>query len=78
MPKAKIIGTGMAVPDCVVDNHLLARCMNTSDEWIVQRTGIRERRVSPDTYRMLLRLAEAPDKIGFMNEVFAQGLDGKI
>ncbi|MBI4241443.1 MAG: beta-ketoacyl-ACP synthase 3 [Candidatus Rokubacteria bacterium] len=27
---------------------------------------------------MLLRLAEAPDKIGFMNEVFAQGLDGKI
>lgn len=56
MRKAKIIGTGMAVPECVVDNHLLARCMNTSDEWIVQRTGIRERRVSPDTYRMLLRL----------------------
>lgn len=78
MRKAKIIGTGMAVPECVVDNHLLARCMNTSDEWIVQRTGIRERRVSPDTYRMLLRLAEAPDKIAFMNEVFAQGLDGKI
>lgn len=78
MRRAKIIGTGMAVPECVVDNRLLARCMNTSDEWIVQRTGIRERRVSPDTYRMLLRLAEAPDKIAFMNEVFAQGLDGKI
>ncbi|MBI4561768.1 MAG: 3-oxoacyl-ACP synthase [Candidatus Rokubacteria bacterium] len=78
MRKARIIGTGMAVPSCVVDNYLLSRCMDTSDEWIVQRTGIRERRVSPDTYRMLLRLAEAPDKIGFMNEVFAQGLDGKI
>ena len=78
MKRARIVGTGMAVPECVVDNHLLSRCMNTSDEWIVQRTGIRERRVSPDTYRMLLRLAEAPDKVAFMDEVFAQGLDGKI
>lgn len=78
MRKARIVGTGMAVPECVVDNHLLSRCMNTSDEWIVQRTGIKERRVSPDTYRMLLRLAEAPDKVVFMDEVFAQGLDGKI
>ena len=77
MKRARIVGTGMAVPECVVDNHLLSRCMNTSDEWIV-RTGIRERRVSPDTYRMLLRLAEAPDKVAFMDEVFAQGLDGKI
>ncbi|MFQ5828861.1 MAG: 3-oxoacyl-ACP synthase III family protein [Candidatus Methylomirabilia bacterium] len=68
----------MAVPECVVDNHLLARCMSTSDEWIVQRSGIRERRVSPDTYRMLRRLAEAPDKISYMKEVLAQGLDGKI
>ncbi len=74
----RIVGTGMAVPPCVVDNHLLSRCMNTSDEWIVQRTGIRERRVSPDTYRMLQRLAEAPDKAAFMKSVFADGLDGKI
>jgi 3-oxoacyl-[acyl-carrier-protein] synthase-3 len=78
MKRARIVGTGMAVPECVVDNHLLSRCMNTSDEWIVQRTGIKERRVSPDTYRMLLRLAEAPDKVAFMDEVFTQGLDGKI
>ncbi|MGH7514023.1 MAG: 3-oxoacyl-ACP synthase, partial [Gemmatimonadales bacterium] len=62
MRKAKIIGTGMAVPDCVVDNHLLARCFTTSDEWITQRSGIKERRVVPSTYRLLLRLAEAPDK----------------
>jgi 3-oxoacyl-[acyl-carrier-protein] synthase-3 len=52
--------------------------MATSDEWIVQRTGIRERRVSPDTYRMLQRLAAAPDKTAFMRSVFADGLDGKI
>jgi 3-oxoacyl-[acyl-carrier-protein] synthase-3 len=52
--------------------------MNTSEEWIVQRTGIRERRVSPDTYRMLLRLAEAPDKKAYMREVWERGLDGNI
>lgn len=78
MIRARITGTGMSVPDCVVDNHLLSRCMSTSDEWIVQRTGISERRVSPDTYRMLLRLAEAPDKTAFMRDVQARGLDGNI
>jgi 3-oxoacyl-[acyl-carrier-protein] synthase-3 len=78
MKSARIISTGMAVPDCVVDNHLLSRCMSTSDEWIVKRTGIRERRVSPDTYRMLQRLAEAPDKAACMAEVRERGLDGNI
>jgi len=73
-----ITGTGMSVPECVVDNHLLSRCMTTSDEWIVQRTGIRERRVSPDTYRMLLRLADAPDKTAYMREVKERGIDGNI
>jgi 3-oxoacyl-[acyl-carrier-protein] synthase-3 len=76
--RARITGTGMAVPDCVVDNHLLSRCMTTSDEWIVQRTGISQRRVSPDTYRMLLRLAEASDKAAYMREVRERGLDGNI
>ncbi|HTG09814.1 MAG TPA: beta-ketoacyl-ACP synthase III [Candidatus Eisenbacteria bacterium] len=76
--RARIIATGMSVPDCVVTNELLSRCMSTSDEWIVQRTGIRERRMSPDTYRMLLRLAEAPDKPAFMREVRERGLDGEI
>ncbi len=76
--RARITGTGMAVPDCVVDNHLLSRCMTTTDEWIVQRTGISERRVSPDTYQMLLRLADAPDKTAYMREVKERGLDGNI
>jgi 3-oxoacyl-[acyl-carrier-protein] synthase-3 len=34
----------MYVPPCVVDNHRLARVMDTSDEWIRVRTGIEERR----------------------------------
>jgi 3-oxoacyl-[acyl-carrier-protein] synthase-3 len=42
--RAKISGTGMYVPDRVVTNHDLAERMDTSDEWIRQRSGIRERR----------------------------------
>ena len=43
--RAVIQGTGMYVPPNVVDNHHLSRIMDTSDEWISSRTGIRERRV---------------------------------
>jgi 3-oxoacyl-[acyl-carrier-protein] synthase-3 len=43
-PRAKITGTGMSVPDRVVTNDDLAQIMDTSDEWIQQRSGIRERR----------------------------------
>jgi len=42
--RSKIVGTGMCVPERVVTNDDLARMMDTSDEWIVQRTGIKERR----------------------------------
>ncbi|MDA7660050.1 ketoacyl-ACP synthase III [bacterium] len=41
----RIAGTGSAVPDRVLSNHDLAKMMDTSDEWIQQRTGIRERRI---------------------------------
>ncbi len=43
MVRAKITGTGMCVPDRVVTNDDLAERMDTSDEWIKQRTGIAER-----------------------------------
>ncbi len=43
-PRAKISGTGMCVPDRVVTNDDLAKLMNTTDEWIRQRTGIENRR----------------------------------
>lgn len=41
---SKISGTGHYVPEQVVTNAQLAEIMPTSDEWIVERTGIRERR----------------------------------
>ena len=45
-----IIGTGLSVPERVITNEDLARVMDTSDEWIAQRTGIRERHIC-DTSR---------------------------
>jgi 3-oxoacyl-[acyl-carrier-protein] synthase-3 len=78
MQRAKILATGMYVPDFVVTNDLLAQVMDTSDEWITQRTGIKERRVIPDTYRMLQQLAQAPDKDAYVKNLYDCGMDGNI
>lgn len=42
----RIIGTGSAVPERIVTNDYLSTIMDTSDEWISSRTGIRERRIA--------------------------------
>lgn len=42
---ARITGWGMYVPSRVLTNHDLEQMVDTSDEWIVTRTGIRERRI---------------------------------
>lgn len=44
MTKARITGVGHYVPETVVTNQELEQYMDTSDEWIKERTGIRERR----------------------------------
>jgi len=44
MTNAKVIGMGHYVPDRVVTNFDLEKIMDTSDEWIKERTGISERR----------------------------------
>ena len=41
---SRVIGLGSYLPPRVVTNDDLAQFMDTSDEWIVQRTGIKERR----------------------------------
>lgn len=43
---SRIAGTGSYLPPRVVTNHDLARQMDTSDEWIVARTGIRQRHLA--------------------------------
>ncbi|MGB3469928.1 MAG: beta-ketoacyl-ACP synthase III [Erythrobacter sp.] len=45
---ARILGTGSALPARVVTNAELATQIDTSDEWIVERTGIRQRHIAAD------------------------------
>ncbi len=48
MKKAKIIGTGSYLPRKVLTNQDLEKLVETSDEWIVTRTGMKERRIAAD------------------------------
>ncbi len=43
--RAQIIGTGSCLPEKIVTNEFLSTIVDTSDEWITSRTGIRERHV---------------------------------
>jgi len=49
MPRSRIAGIGMYVPENIVTNRDLTQWMETSDEWIQERTGIRERRYAHRT-----------------------------
>ena len=49
MIKARIIGTGSYVPEKVLSNFDLEKFIETSDEWIVTRTGIRERHIAAES-----------------------------
>ncbi len=71
MKRTKIVSTGACVPEQVITNDDLAKIVDTSDEWIVQRTGIRERRISSGdntsslaigTARMVLERAQVDPK----------------
>jgi 3-oxoacyl-[acyl-carrier-protein] synthase-3 len=46
MPRSVILGCGSYLPERVLSNAELAATVDTSDEWIVQRTGIRQRHIA--------------------------------
>lgn len=46
MKKFRIVGTGRALPERVLTNFDLEKMVDTTDAWIVERTGIRERRIA--------------------------------
>jgi 3-oxoacyl-[acyl-carrier-protein] synthase-3 len=66
---AAITGWGKCLPPAVLTNADLATIFDTSDEWIVSRTGIRERRVSHVTLMEMAYVAS-------MRALAAAGLDG--
>jgi len=62
MKRSVVLGCGSYLPSRVLTNAELARTVDTSDEWIVQRTGIHERRIAADgetTSDMALHAARA-------------------
>ena len=46
MPRAHITGTGSCAPKRILTNEHLESIVDTSDEWITRRTGIKERRIA--------------------------------
>ncbi|MFH0932881.1 MAG: beta-ketoacyl-ACP synthase III [Nitrospirota bacterium] len=48
MIRSRIISTGSYLPEKVLTNHDLEQMVDTSDEWITERTGIRERRIASE------------------------------
>ena len=74
MKRAQIVGVGAYAPERVMTNQELEKLVDTSDEWIIQRTGIRERRIVADNEatsdlalraarQALERAAVSPDEI---------------
>ncbi len=75
--KAKIIGTGSYLPERVLTNSDLEQMVETSDDWIVSRTGMKERRLAgPQEYASTMGAAASrvaiadaeltPDQIDFI------------
>ncbi len=55
---ARIVGWGAALPDKVLTNADLEATLDTTDEWIVERTGIRERRIGGTTTGLATEAAQ--------------------
>ena len=68
MRKTKISGIGYYVPDRIVTNKELENHMDTTDDWIIERTGIRERRwVEPNTGTSDLAILAAEKALAMAN-----------
>ncbi len=77
MNRAKIVGVGAYAPKQILTNHDLAKMVETSEDWIVQRTGIRERHIVEEgevTSDLAVRAAQQaleragvePDEVDFI------------
>jgi 3-oxoacyl-[acyl-carrier-protein] synthase-3 len=74
-PFAEIASIGTAVPSGVLTNADLMRTLDTSDEWIVERTGIRERRIAGPEQSVAMLSAEASERALARAGIAAADLD---
>ncbi len=72
--RAQIIGTGSCLPEQIATNDFLATIVDTSDEWISSRTGIRQRHISVEETTVSLS-AEAARRAMDMAKVTAEEID---
>ncbi|MFL5449586.1 MAG: 3-oxoacyl-ACP synthase, partial [Gemmatimonadales bacterium] len=61
-PIAEMVSVGVAVPPGVLTNADLTRMLDTSDQWIVERTGIRERHIARPDQSVAMLSCEASVK----------------
>src|SRR5256885_6402890 len=74
-PASRILGTGHYLPPIVRTNHDLEKMVDTSDAWIMERTGIRERRIAPEGIVTSDMAAEAGKRALEAAELTAADLD---
>jgi 3-oxoacyl-[acyl-carrier-protein] synthase-3 len=75
MMRARITGTGSAVPDKVLTNLDLEKMVDTTDEWITTRTGIKERRIAAEGEYTSTFATRAAEKALEMAGLKAEELD---
>ena len=74
-PFAEVASVGVAVPPGVLTNADLTRMLDTSDEWIVERTGIRERHIAGPEQSVAMLSREASERALAAAGITAADLD---
>ncbi len=74
-PRSAITGLGVYLPSRIMTNQDLAKLVDTTDEWIVQRTGIRQRRIAAPEETTLSMAIEASKQALATAHIGADQLD---
>ncbi|MFL5403063.1 MAG: beta-ketoacyl-ACP synthase III [Gemmatimonadales bacterium] len=77
-PLAEMVSIGVAVPPGVLTNHDLSQTLDTSDQWIVERTGIRERHIAKPDQSVAMLSCEASMRALEQADLTPQDLDAIV
>ncbi len=77
-PVVELVGTGRYVPDLVYDNAYFEELVDTSDEWIRERTGILERHIASDDETLAFMATKAANQVLDDAGITALDVDGIV
>lgn len=77
-PVVELVGTGRYVPDLVYDNAYFEQLVDTSDEWIRERTGILERHIASDEETLAFMATRAANQVMDDAGITALDVDGIV